>query len=161
MTPVTLREVRPEDLPVFFEQQRDPDAVRMAEFFSRDRETFDAHWVKVLANPTNLVRTIEFEGQVAGNIGSWEIEGQRYVGYWLGKSFWGKGIATEALAQYLKVDTQPLEGRVAKSNVGSIRVLEKCGFKNVGEDTLAVKPGMPPGEEWIYQRPGSSNELSE
>ena len=152
MTRVTLRDVRPEDLPIFFEQQRDPDAVRMAEWFSRDREAFDAHWVKVLANPTNLARTIEFEGQVAGNIGSFEIEGQRYVGYWLGKSFWGKGIATAALAEFLKVDSQPLQARVAKSNLASIRVLEKCGFKNVGEDSGSLKPGMPPSEEWIYER---------
>ncbi|MFN8426694.1 MAG: GNAT family N-acetyltransferase [Anaerolineales bacterium] len=30
----------------------------------------------------------------AGSIGSWDMEGKREVGYWIGKEFWGKGIAT-------------------------------------------------------------------
>src|SRR5262245_46692758 len=153
MDKVLIRDVNPSDLPIFFEHQLDPAAVRMAAFFSRDREAFDAHWKKILANPACLIRTIEDNGDVAGNIGSWEDEGQRYIGYWLGQSFWGKGIATQALIQFLKVDVGPLQAKVAKTNVGSIRVLEKCGFKRVGEDTPPpLKPGMEEIEEWIYER---------
>src|SRR5262245_28397812 len=145
-----IRGVRPSDLPIFFEQQLDPDAVRMAAFFSRDREAFDAHWKKILANPACLVRAIEYNGDVAGNVGSWEDEGHRLVGYWLGKAFWGKGIATQALTQFLKIDTGPIKAHVAKTNVASIRVLEKCGFVMVGE-------GVPGGDvgEWIFARDGS------
>src|SRR5687767_2969826 len=107
----------------------------MADFPARDREAFDAHWERVLSDERLTTKTIVFEGQVAGNIGSWEQDGRRLVGYWLGKKFWGKGLATKALAELVQdLDTRPLYAYVAKTNVGSIRVLEKCGFVRSEED---------------------------
>lgn len=107
----------------------------MADFPARDREAFDAHWQKVLANDELVAKTIVFEGQVAGNIGSWEQDGRRLVGYWVGKEFWGKGLATQALAELIaELGTRPLHAYVAKTNLGSIRVLEKCGFVPSDED---------------------------
>ena len=94
-----LREVREEDLDVLFEQQREPEAVAMAIFPARERKAFDAHWRRVLANDRNVVRVIEVDGEVAGNIGSWEQDGKQLVGYWLGRKFWGRGLATAALAR--------------------------------------------------------------
>lgn len=130
-----LRDVIESDLPVFFEHQRDPEATRMADFPARDREAFDAHWQKVLANDELVAKTIVFEGQVAGNIGSWEQDGRRLVGYWVGREFWGKGLATQALAELIdELGTRPLYAYVAKTNLGSIRVLEKCGFVPSDED---------------------------
>ena len=152
---VTLRDVAETDLPIFFEQQRDPDAVRMAVFFSRDRNAFDAHWAKILVDPVVFVKTIEFQKNVAGNVGSFELQGQRYVGYWLGKGFWGKGIATQALMKFLREDRRRLQARVAKSNIASIRVLEKCGFTIAGEDRLAIQPGGEEVDDWVYERGGS------
>src|SRR6478735_6863635 len=105
----------------------------MAVFPAREREAFDAHWRRVLANDANVVRVIEVDGEVAGNIGSWEQEGLQLVGYWLGREFWGRGIATAALAELAReLETRPLHAWVARSNAGSIRVLEKCGFVEVG-----------------------------
>lgn len=130
-----LRDVIESDLPVFFEHQRDPEATRMADFPARDREAFDAHWERVLGDERLTAKTIVFEGQVAGNIGSWEQDGRRLVGYWLGKEFWGKGLATKALAELVQeLGTRPLYAYVAKTNVGSIRVLEKCGFVRSEQD---------------------------
>jgi RimJ/RimL family protein N-acetyltransferase len=130
-----LRDVLESDLPVFFEHQRDPEATHMADFPARDREAFDAHWQRVLGDETLTAKTIVFEGQVAGNIGSWEQDGRRLVGYWLGREFWGKGLATKALAELVdELGTRPLYAYVAKTNVGSIRVLEKCGFVRSHED---------------------------
>ncbi len=64
----------------------------------------------------------------------WEDDGRRLVGYWIGREFWGRGLATQALAELLDVvDARPLHAYVAKNNVASIRVLEKCGFVKVGE----------------------------
>ena len=101
----------------------------MADFPARDREAFDAHWERVLGDEKLLAKTIVFEGQVAGNIGSWEQDGRRLVGYWLGREFWGKGLATKALSDLVEeLDSRPLYAYVAKTNAGSIRVLEKCGF---------------------------------
>ena len=125
------------DLPIFFEQQLDPVANQMAAFPARDREAFMAHWTRILAAESNILKTILFDGQVAGNIVSWEHpdEGsEREVGYWLGREFWGKGIATRALAAFLEhVTTRPLYAHVARHNLASIRVLEKCGFTIAGE----------------------------
>ncbi|MBI3162647.1 MAG: GNAT family N-acetyltransferase [Chloroflexi bacterium] len=127
---IVLRNVSEADLPVFYEQQLDPAATQMAAFPSRDRDSFMAHWKnKVMNNDTNIVSTILFENQVAGNIVSWEQDGEREVGYWLGREYWGKGIASQALTEFLGiVKTRPLVAHVAKHNIASQRVLQKCGF---------------------------------
>jgi RimJ/RimL family protein N-acetyltransferase len=127
-----LREVVEADLPVFYEHQRDPGASAMAAFPSRDSDAFMAHWARTLANDSALTWTIVCDGAVAGNIGCWEDDGRRFVGYWIGRQFWGRGLATRALAELLDlVDWRPLHAYVAESNVASIRVLEKCGFSRV------------------------------
>jgi RimJ/RimL family protein N-acetyltransferase len=132
---ILLRDVIESDLPILFEQQLDPDATAMAAFPSRDREAFMAHWTKIMADESNILKTIVFDGQVAGNIVSWENSGEWEVGYWVGKEYWGKGIATKALALFLDlVKTRPLYAHVAMHNIASRRVLEKCGFKVIGEE---------------------------
>lgn len=140
-----LREVRKDDFDTLFEQQREPEAVAMAVFPARERDAFDAHWQKVLANDSNVVRVIEVDGEVAGNVGSWEQDGRRLIGYWLGMKFWGRGLATAAVTEFVEeLDVRPLHAWVAASNVGSIRVLEKCGFVRIGEHTTDV-------EEYLYE----------
>jgi RimJ/RimL family protein N-acetyltransferase len=127
-----LREVVEADLPFFYEHQLDPEATAMAAFPSREREPFMAHWAKTLANESALTRTIVSDGEVAGNIGCWEDDGRRFVGYWLGREFWGRGLATQALTELLAiVDTRPVHAHVVAGNAASIRVLEKCGFVEV------------------------------
>jgi RimJ/RimL family protein N-acetyltransferase len=135
---VRLREVIPEDLGIFFENQLDPDANRMAAFTSQDptdREAFDRHWNRILGDSEIIIRTVLYKGEVAGSVLSYVQGGEREVSYWLGREFWGKGIATEALRQYLEyVQERPLYARAAKDNLGSLRVLEKCGFRISSED---------------------------
>lgn len=124
-----LRDVEADDLPIFFEHQCDPDATQMAAFPARNWDDFAAHWTKILADKTIIAQTILFKGQVAGNIVRFEQDGQQEVGYWLGKSFWGQGLATEALMLFLEQFlARPLYAYVAKHNRASRRVLEKCGF---------------------------------
>src|SRR5512140_1863479 len=114
---ILLRDVIESDLPIFYEQQLDPEATAMAEFPSRDWESFILHWKKIMANTSGTLKAIVFEGQVAGHIVSWEMLGEREVGYWLGKEFWGKGIASESLRQFLGViKSRPLFAHVAKHN---------------------------------------------
>jgi len=140
---VRLRDVTEADLPIFLEHQLDPDATQMAAFSARDRDAFMAHWAKILRDETVIIKTILADGQVAGNIVSFEQFNLREVGYWIGKEFWGKGVATKALAAFLtQVLARPLYAHVAKHNIGSRRVLEKCGFTICGEDTaVADTPG--------------------
>lgn len=136
---VLLRDVTEGDLPVLFEQQMDPEANRMAAFPARDRDAFMAHWARILSDPSTIKKTILFKGEIAGHIGIFEQSGRTLVGYWIGKQYWGKGIATEALSVLLEeVETRPVYAYVAKHNLGSIRVLEKCGFTLCDEDEMAA-----------------------
>jgi RimJ/RimL family protein N-acetyltransferase len=133
---VTLRDVQERDLPHFFDHQRDPEALRVAEFTPRNRDEFMAHWQKILDTEGVVTKTVLFGGHVAGNVVCFERGGRRQVGYWLGREFWGKGIATQALAMLLAaVGERPLFAFVARRNAGSIRVLEKNGFTRAGEHT--------------------------
>jgi RimJ/RimL family protein N-acetyltransferase len=135
---VTLREVTDADLSIFFEHQQDAGAVYMAAFTHKDpsdRAAFDAHWARIRAIDKVINRTIEVGGEVAGHIASFDMSGDREITYWIGREFWGQGIATAALRALLDIDnTRPIYGRAAKDNIGSIRVLEKCGFVLTGED---------------------------
>lgn len=132
---VTLRDVVATDLPIFYEQQNDPIATYMADFQSRERKAFMAHWSKILKKEVNIIRTILYKGQVAGNIVCFEQDDKREVGYWLGQKFWGRGIATLALEAFLNlVKIRPLHAHVVKDNIGSRRVVEKCGFIISSED---------------------------
>ena len=139
---IQLRNVEAADLPLFFEHQRDPIAVAMVAFNSRDRAAFDQHWAKILADDSLGKKTVLVDGEVAGNICSWTADGKREVGYWLDRAFWGRGVATEALSAFLRLEkTRPLYAGVAKHNVASIRVLEKCGFKIYSEEEASNDGG--------------------
>lgn len=129
-----LRDVADSDIPVFFEHQRDPEAAAMAAFPTRDRDAFVAHWAKIRADDATRQWTIVDGGAVAGNIGCWSDGERTLVGYWLGREFWGRGLATRALRELLDiVEQRPVHAYVAKHNAASIRVLEKCGFVEVEE----------------------------
>ena len=135
-----LRPVVNDDLPIFFAYQLDQEANHMAAFTAKDptnQEAFMAHWHRILAEETNIIQTILCNGQVAGSVSSYLDEGKPEVTYWLGKEYWGKGIATWALKEFLAHHNpaRPIFARVAKDNLGSRRVLEKCGFKVIGELT--------------------------
>ena len=148
---VTLREVQDSDLAIFFEQQLNPEATRMAAFPSRTRDAFMAHWAKIRTQQTGILKTITFQGEVAGNIVYWEQSGECKVGYWLGKEYWGKGIASAALSQFLRlVRVRPLSACVAKHNIASIRVLEKSGFILADEDKFPDDDGKAE-EEFTFK----------
>ncbi|MBA3945444.1 MAG: GNAT family N-acetyltransferase [Herpetosiphonaceae bacterium] len=150
---VLLRDVTEADLPIFFEQQRNREANRMAAFTARDpedRAAFMAHWTKVLADESITKQTIVFEERVAGNIVCFMQDGHLEVGYWIGKEYWGKGIATKALLAFLNhVPVRPLYAYVAKDNAGSLRVLQKCGFTMSGEGKEYSNARGAEVEAWV------------
>lgn len=159
---VLLRDVTEADLPIFFDHQLDPEANQMAAFPARDRHAFMAHWTKILNDQTITKRTIVFDGQVAGNIVSFDHFGQREVGYWLGRPYWGKGVATRALAEFLRhLKSRPLYAHVAKHNIGSIRVLQKCGFTITGEDKVLSNAGGEEVEEYILKLEAQAGDPAE
>ncbi len=135
---VSLRDVQAEDLQVFFEQQLDATAHWMAAFgpaLTDDPDPYFAWWARILNDDTRVARTILWNGEVAGHVTSFQLLGDLSVGYWLGREYWGRGIATRGLAAFLEVVTvRPLYARAAQDNIGSLRVLAKCGFVICGED---------------------------
>ncbi|MCW5876510.1 MAG: GNAT family N-acetyltransferase [Anaerolineales bacterium] len=149
---VSLRQVQDGDLPILYEYQRDPEAVRMAAFPAREHADFMAHWAKVHANPENIHLAILLDGQVVGSIMSWVMEGQREVGYWVGRAFWGRGVASEALRQLLaQLLERPLYAHTARHNYGSMRVLEKCGFARVGQSKGVLNVDGELVEEIVFR----------
>ncbi len=140
---VELREVVDTDVPILFAFQTDPEASAMAAFPSRDEQAFREHNAKTRGDPTNLLRTIVADGDVVGSIGSWTAEGEREVGYWIGKEHWGNGYATAALRALLATDaTRPLWAHIAEHNIGSQRVVERSGFvldREVQEEDVLLR----------------------
>jgi RimJ/RimL family protein N-acetyltransferase len=132
---VTIRETQESDLPILFENQRDPASSAMAGVPAREWDAYIAHWQKVRADTANLHWTILFDGQIVGDLVSFPHDGRREIGYRIAQQYWGKGIATRALTLFLDVERRrPLYGWVLAQNIGSQRVLEKCGFAVIGEE---------------------------
>jgi RimJ/RimL family protein N-acetyltransferase len=124
-----------------------------------DRGAFERRLARLSADETVISKVIVFDGEVVGTIGSWGDPGEREVTYWIGRSFWGKGAATAALRALLTVDTtRPIHARVAADNVGSRRVLEKCGFRVVAHDRGFAEARSGEIEELVLRReePGSA-----
>ena len=147
---VRIRDVEDGDLELFFEHQMDREATRVAAFPARGRDAFMAHWAKIRADQSILTQSIVVDDHVAGNLVSWEHSGQHEVGYWIGRSDWGRGIATRALSLFLgRLKVRPLHAYVAVHNIGSIRVLEKCGFRRVAAQDVAPSTADDDGVEQI------------
>lgn len=126
-----LREVLPSDLQTFYEQQQEPEGAAMAGFPSQDQSAFMLHWhEKVLSCEDVCKFAIVEQGSLKGYIVRWSQDGERCVGYWIGKAFWKQGVASRALGEFLTQHEtrRPLTAYVSADNIASIRVLEKCGF---------------------------------
>ncbi|WP_066399780.1 GNAT family N-acetyltransferase [Neobacillus mesonae] len=139
MSRIMLRNVIEDDLPIFFKHQLDREALYMAAFTSKDPNDWDSfltHWNKILTNERIIKQAIIFEDIVVGHVLCFEQFDELEVSYWIGKEYWGKGIATKALWEFLKhISIRPLYARAAKDNFGSLKVLENCGFVITGEDS--------------------------
>ena len=89
MPDVALRPVEDGDLDALFEQQRDPEAVRMAAFTAQDpsdRSAFDAHMARVRTAPDITHRAVTVDGELVGSIASFPIEGQTEITYWIDRA---------------------------------------------------------------------------
>ncbi len=146
MAGMELREVEEGDIAVFYGHQADPAASELAAVRSRDRVDHEAHWARIRADPQTLVRAIVVDGAVAGLVLAFPRGGVRELGYWLGRSHWGRGLATEAVGAFLPlVPERPLHAVVAEHNVASRRVLERHGFRLTGREQVEQVPdGGPP-----------------
>ncbi|MFE6834142.1 GNAT family N-acetyltransferase [Streptomyces sp. NPDC057705] len=135
---IGLRETEDSDLDVFWGQLTDPGVQYMAAItrkYHYDRGHFDAHWAKVRHDPVVTLRTVLADGVVVGHAAVYGPPEEREVTYVIGREHWGRGIATRALAELIRLeDTRPLHAGAVADNAGSIRVLEKCGFTVTGRE---------------------------
>jgi RimJ/RimL family protein N-acetyltransferase len=158
---VVLRPVTEEDLAIFYEQQRDAAANVMAAFAAKDPSdhgAFRAKWTKILSDGAITTRTIVAGGQVAGHVMCFPFLGRPTTAYWLGRQFWGRGIATAGLRQLVALVSQrPLYAQAAKDNLASLRVLAKCGFQVIAEDRGFSHARGEDVEEWVLQLSGMNS----
>jgi len=152
---VQLRDVSPSDLDTFFLHQTDDLANRMAAFTAedpRDRGAFQRHWDQILSDNNSRKQTVVWRGTVAGYVTSFELFGKPSIAYWVGREFWGQGIATAAVKQFLRMLPEgPIFARVAADNLGSVRVLEKSGFKRAGVERSYASARRSEIEELIFR----------
>ncbi|WP_353146297.1 GNAT family N-acetyltransferase [Chryseobacterium sp.] len=152
---IKLRPTVVADLEILFQFQLDPEANHLAAFTSKDstnKEAYLAKYTKLLNDPTVNNQTIMAGTVIAGSIAKFIMEGDAEITYWIDKNFWGQGVATTALKEFLKIETaRPIFGRVAFDNSGSQKVLEKCGFVKIGTDAGFANARQTEIEEFIYR----------
>lgn len=152
---ITLTKTVKEDLYVLFEFQLNEEAIYLAAFTPKDPSDKNAYiekFTKHIADPCINMRTINFNDQIVGSIAKFVLEEEAEITYWIDRKFWGQGIATSALREFLKMEQiRPIHGRVAFDNFGSQKVLEKCGFVKIGKDKGFANARQAEIEEYIYK----------
>lgn len=152
---IKLRPTVAEDLDTLFRFQLDDEANHLAAFTSKDsmnREAYIAKFTRLLADPTVNNQTIMAGTAIVGSIAKFIMEGDAEITYWIDKPFWGKGVATKALKDFLAIETtRPIFGRVAFDNPGLQKVLENCGFIKIGTDKGFANARQMEIEEFIYR----------
>ncbi|MBL0104660.1 MAG: GNAT family N-acetyltransferase [Bacteroidetes bacterium] len=152
---ITLTPTTPEHLPTLFHFQQNPEGIHLAAFTSKDPNDEAAYmekYTKLLADPTINNQTIWIDGVIVGSLAKYEMEGEAEITYWIDRKFWGRGIATAALKEFLKIElTRPIFGRAAFDNYGSQKVMENCGFVRIGTDRGFANARQEEIEEIIYK----------
>jgi RimJ/RimL family protein N-acetyltransferase len=155
MPSLSLRPVQVGDLDAIFEQMRDPESVRLAAFTAEDpddRAGFDAHMTKIMSSPENRLRAIICDSRLVGTVSSYPSQGATEITYWVGRPYWGQGIATEALRLLLaEIPARPIRARAASDNAGSLRVLQKAGFRPIGTEISFAPARAAEIEETILE----------
>ena len=154
-TEIELKDTEKNDLEELFRFQTDEEANFLAAFTAEnplDKTAYLEKFTKILSDKKIINKTIFFSGKIAGSVAKFMFEGKPEITYWIGKDFWGKGIATQALKQLLEIEkTRPIYARVAFDNVGSKKVLERCGFEKIGTDKFFANARRREIEEIIYE----------
>lgn len=152
---ITLRRTEILDLETLFQFQLDKEGGFLAAFIPKDptdKSAYISKFTKLLNDDTVNNQTILFENIIVGSIAKFVMEGEAEITYWIDRKFWGQGIATKSLQEFLKIETtRPIFGRVAFDNFGSQKVLEKCGFIKIGVDKGFANARQTEIEEFIYR----------
>ncbi len=159
---LTLRPLAPADAPALHRLINDWDVTRTlaAVPFPYPRDLAD-EWIalaraQIEAGTAYHLAVTGTEGVqelLVGGVGLRIAEDRRSgaLGYWVGRRFWGHGVATEAAGRLVRwalanLDLDLLTAQVATDNPASAAVLRRIGFRQVGEgqQTFAARGGKQP-----------------
>lgn len=158
---ITLRPTLRADVPSLFEIQLDPQGCELAGVMPRDLAAFEGRWNEILDQDGNCVspadritpRVIIADGLLVGSINIVPEDGTDWIGYWIAREHWGRGIAKRAIALMVREFTRrPLYARVAAHNTASLRALESNGFVVARRIDVAADARHHPGERFILVR---------
>lgn len=125
-------------------------------YTDKDAEFFITN---IAAATNNLILAIEVDGAAVGSIGILPqtdvYRKNAELGYWLGQSYWGRGIMTEAVDAIVRYafqhfDIHRIYASVFERNLASIRVLEKCGFSRETIHYQAILKDGVVMDEYLY-----------
>jgi RimJ/RimL family protein N-acetyltransferase len=152
---IKLRPTEVADLDTLFEFQLDKEGGYLAAFMPNnhnDKIAYINKFTKLLNDPTVNNQTIVLDNIIVGSIAKFVMQDDTEITYWVDRKYWGQGVATKALKDFLDIETiRPILGRVAFDNFGSQKVLEKCGFIKIGSDKGFANARQTEIEEFIYK----------
>lgn len=154
---ITLTKTERDDLNILFQFQLDKEGIYLAAFTPNnpnDKNAYLKKYSTFLTDPTINMQTIKVNDEIVGSISKFVMKNEAEITYWIDRKFWGQGIATTALKDFLEIeDTRPIYGRVAFDNYRSQKVLEKCSFIKIGIDKGFANARKLEIEEYIYKLP--------
>jgi len=158
---LTLRTFSETDAPALVALAGDWEVARNTAFIPHpyaesDARAFLAQAAERAAAGAAVTMAIEGRAEAAliGAIDARFADGAAEVAYWIGRPFWGRGFATEALRNALPVffsafDAASLTAAVLAGNAASMRVLEKAGFARMGAGVGGCCQGRCAGQSTV------------
>lgn len=142
---IELRDIADDDLDAVFEMMRDPEGIARAAFTAKDpddRSSFDAWMARNRANPSARVQVVTEDGGFAGTAGTFSVDGDREITYWIARHAWGRGVATAVIELLIALEPErPLYARAAALNTASVAALRRAGFAEISRND-AYAPGV-------------------
>jgi [ribosomal protein S5]-alanine N-acetyltransferase len=155
LTSLKLRKTLPADLEQLFEFQADPLSIRMAAFtpeHPEDKTAYLLKFINLLTHPLIHQQTILMDNKIIGSVAKFMMGEEAHITYGIAREYWGQGLATLALKQFLKLETtRPLFAHTAFDNIASQGVLEKNGFRKIASGYHYANARNATIEEYIYQ----------
>jgi UDP-2,4-diacetamido-2,4,6-trideoxy-beta-L-altropyranose hydrolase len=138
---VNYRKAEDRDMMQVFEWANDPLS-RANSYFSEPiaLETHKTWFSKKLKDKNSVIYIAEFENKPAGMIRYDIGEENAVVGILIGKSFRGKGLASDFLRDtaklYFNESQKPILAYIKKENVASVKSFEKADYKKEKEEII-------------------------
>ena len=101
-----------------------------------NRPWFNGHMAKIAASPEITQRVITCNDEIVGSIGCFVLDGKTQITYWIDRAMWGEGSRVEPLTCFSATRSNAGRSMPVRrpDRRGSLRVLEKAGFRVIGTE---------------------------